>query len=154
MFLGVESVVMFSIGSECDVSVCVMRGEGLVYSVHGLMLTGSAPGYYMMVAQTSPDKVDEVVSRLRRNVEKAKAGEFTDEEFRIAKEMLISMHAQTGTTVSDLASTQSLDELYGFGYDDDKNFDARYEAVTMEQVKAVAKKFLSQNSIQVTTSNK
>ena len=131
-----------------------LRGEGLVYSVHGLMLTGSAPGYYMMVAQTSPDKVDEVVSRLRKNVEKAKAGQFTEEEFRIAKEMLIAMHAQTGTTIGDLASTQALDELYGFGYDDDKNFDARYEAVTMEQVKAVAKKYLSQNSIQVTTSNK
>ena len=131
-----------------------LRGEGRVYSVHGLMLTGSAPGYYMMVAQTSPDKVDEVVSRLRKNVEKAKAGQFTEEEFRIAKEMLIAMHAQTGTTIGDLASTQALDELYGFGYDDDKNFDARYEAVTMEQVKAVAKKYLSQNSIQVTTSNK
>lgn len=129
-----------------------LRGEGLVYAVHGITLSGPAPGYMVFFAQTSPDKVEEVTQRLFQNVEKAKTGEITEEEFRVAKEMILAMHAQSNTTVGEQATVQGLDELYGFGYDYDQTFDTRYESVTLEEVVAVAKKYFT-NHLLVTTSN-
>jgi zinc protease len=38
--------------------------------------------------------------------------------------------------------TTALDELYGLGYTNSENEDARYAVVTPEQVRAVAQKYL------------
>ena len=51
-----------------------LRGEGLVYFVHAFQMTGPAPGYFDIIAQTRPDKLDEVVRRIEQNVERAKEG--------------------------------------------------------------------------------
>ncbi|MDO4575630.1 MAG: pitrilysin family protein [Planctomycetia bacterium] len=130
-----------------------LRGEGLVYSVFGSLLSGAVPGYNVFMAQTSPDKVAEVKKRLFAAVEKAKAGEITEEEFQNAKQKLIASHAQDNTTVSEQAKVQGLDELYGLGYDHDKTFEARYEEVTLEKVRAVARKYFT-TYVLVSTSNR
>jgi len=81
-----------------------------------------------------PDKADEVVRRIRANVDRARAGEITPEEFERAKQMIIAMHAQENTTIAAQARQAALDELYGLGYDYDQRFDERIGAVTLEQV--------------------
>jgi len=130
-----------------------LRGEGLVYAVHCVSRTGIAPGYMIFIAQTSPDGVDEVVERLLKNVEKAVAGQITEEELETAKQKLMALNAQSDTTIGEQASVQGLNELYGFGVDYEKSYDARVESITMEDVLAVAKKYLTRPYLQVTTSN-
>ncbi|MEK6237183.1 MAG: insulinase family protein, partial [Planctomycetales bacterium] len=61
-----------------------LRGEGRVYFVHAFQITGPAPGYFAILAQTQPETVGEVVGRIQKNLEKAKAGKITDEEFDTA----------------------------------------------------------------------
>ncbi len=129
-----------------------LRGAGLVYFVHAFPITGPAPGYFAVLSQTQPDRVDEVVQRIQKNLARATQGQIDDDEFQTAVQMVLSLHAQEKTTVSEQARQAALDELYGLGYDYDKSFDARIGAVTREQVIAVAKKYLSGNYIQVTTS--
>jgi len=41
----------------------------------------------------------------------------------------------------------ALDELYGLGYAHSETEDALYEAVTLDQVKAVAEKYLKPNAL-------
>jgi len=118
-----------------------LRGAGLVYGVHALQLTGPAPGYFVIMAQTRPETLAEVVQRVLKNVEKARQGEITEEEFERAKELLISYHAQQNITIAAQATQAALDELYGLGYDYDKKFDERVKAVTLEDVKRVASKY-------------
>ncbi|MEJ5341305.1 MAG: insulinase family protein, partial [Thermogutta sp.] len=118
-----------------------LRGAGLVYGVHAFQLTGPAPGYFVIMAQTRPETLAEVVQRVLKNVEKAKQGEITEEEFERAKELLISYHAQQNITIAAQATQAALDELYGLGYDYDKKFDDRVKAVTLEDVKRVARKY-------------
>lgn len=118
-----------------------LRGAGLVYGVHALQITGPAPGFFVIIAQTRPESLGEVVARIQDKVEKAKRGDFTEEEFERAKELLISYHAQQNLTVASQAMQAALDELYGLGYDYDKGFDERVKAVTLEDVKRVAKKY-------------
>ncbi len=129
-----------------------LRGAGLVYFVHALQMTGPAAGYFVVLSQTQPDKIDEVVQRIRKNLGRAMEGQFDDEEFHRSKEMILALHAQQNTTISSQAQQAALDELYGLGFDYDKTFDGRISAVTREDVIRVAKKYLSGNSVLITSS--
>jgi zinc protease len=128
-----------------------LRGAGLVYFVHAFPMSGPAPGYFVTMAQTQPDKVEEVVQRILKNVARAKAGQISSEEFKVAQQMIVALHAQENTTIADQARLAALDELYGLGYDYDRQFDARIEAVTLDDVVHVARKYLN-HYLQVTTS--
>lgn len=118
-----------------------LRGEGLVYFVHAFQITGPAPGYFAILSQTDPLKTGEVTERIRKNIARAKAGDFTDEEIETAIEMITSLHAQDNTTIGSQASQAALDELYGLGYTYDKGFDKRIQAVTREAMVRAANKY-------------
>lgn len=128
-----------------------LRGEGLVYSVHAMQMTGPVPGYFDIIAQTEPKKLDEVVKRIEKNVERAKQGRIDDEEFQTAVQRVIAYNAQENTTIGEQAMQAALDEFYGLGYDYHKSFDARIKAVTLKEVVEVANKYLG-NHVLVTSS--
>jgi zinc protease len=128
-----------------------LRGEGLVYNVEATIASGPAPGFFVILAQTQPDKVDEVVARIRASVARAKAGRIDGDEFALAKQRVVALHAQEHTTIAGQAQEAAPNALYGLGYDYDKTFDARIQAVTLAEVIAVARKYL-ENSVLVSTS--
>jgi zinc protease len=130
-----------------------LRGAGLVYMVHAFQMTGPAPGYFVVLAQTDPTRLQEVIERIWRNLERAKAGDITEEEFQTAKEMVLNLRAQEKTTLAAQAQQAALDELFGLGYDYDKRFDAIIEAVRLEEVIRAARECFSQNYVLVTTSS-
>ena len=80
-----------------------LRGEGLVYFVHAFQISGPSPGYFSILSQTRPDKIDEVVERIKKNVARAKAGRISKEEFDTAVQMVLSLHAQDNTTIGEQA---------------------------------------------------
>jgi len=129
-----------------------LRGEGLVYFVHAIQITGPVPGYFTVLSQTQPEKIDEVVERIQKNITRARQGKITEEEFRTAVRMVTSLHAQENTTIGAQAGQAALDDLYGLGYNYDKTFDERIEAVTLDDVIRVAKKYLGGNYVLVTSS--
>lgn len=129
-----------------------LRGAGLVYMVHAFQMTGPAPGYFVIVAQTDPARLEEVVRRIWRNIDRAKSGEITEEEVATAKQMIVNLRAQEKTTLAAQAAQAALDELFGLGHDYDRTFDSRIEAVTREAVIEVARQVFSQNYVLVTTS--
>ena len=129
-----------------------LRGAGLVYWVHAMPLSGPAPGYFLAMAQTHPGKVDEVVERIERNFQRARRGEISEEEFATAVEMVLALHAQENTTISEQARQAALDELYGLGYDNDTRFPERIKAVRREDLARVANKYLNHAIILTMTS--
>ena len=52
---------------------------------------------------------------------------------------MTALHAQENTTIAEQAQQAALDELYGLGYDYHKAFDARIQAVKLEDVVAAAR---------------
>jgi zinc protease len=128
-----------------------LRGAGLVYFVEAFCLTGPAPGFFVVVTQTDPPHIAEVITRIEKNLDKVKAGGFSPAEFHTAVQMILAMHAQSDTTIAGQARRDALDELYGLGYDYDKGFDARIEAVTPEEVTRVSRTYLTEH-ILVTSS--
>ncbi|HOP75852.1 MAG TPA: hypothetical protein PLD05_00080, partial [Thermogutta sp.] len=62
-------------------------------------------------------------------------------EFLRAKELLVAYHAQKNTTIEEQAQQAILDELYGLGFDYDRGFETRIQAITLDDVKRVAREY-------------
>jgi len=128
-----------------------LRGKGLVYVVHAYNFHGlRSPGYMGIYALTRPEKVDEAVSILDRNIARARRERVPTDEFERAKKMAITVELLGRQTNQSLATTAALDELYGLGYDFSDSFAERMRAVTREEVLRVAKKYLNRRVLVIT----
>jgi len=73
----------------------------------------------------------------------------TAEELKRAKAKIIGQKKIARADLGNLASTSALDELYGLGYERADFDDAKYEAVTLDQAKAAAQKYLKPEALVV-----
>ena len=71
----------------------------------------------------------------------------TPEELKRAKAKVIGQRKIARQDLGSFAMTTALDELYGLGYAHTDKEDALYEAVTLDQVKAVARKYLTADAL-------
>jgi zinc protease len=150
-----------------DVLDCVMSGaslpggwlhhelrEGtrdLVYEVHGMDFVGLAPGYFGAYAGCQPEKVNEVYRIIHQQFEKAVAGDITETELERAKGILITTEHLQNRTVAQVAMRVALDELYGLGYTAYEKYDERVRAVTLDEIRRVAREFLNRAIVTVVT---
>jgi len=120
----------------------VREQMGLAYYVGAQHFPGVAPGYFAFYTGTMPEKVDLVEKELLREAELLCAEGLTEAELKRAKSKIIGQKKISRQDLGHLASTTALDELYGLGYRHIDAEDALYEAVTLDQVKAAAIKYL------------
>jgi zinc protease len=115
---------------------------GLAYYVGAQNVVGLVPGYFAFYAGTTPEQAGLVETELLNEVELLRSEGLTPEELKRAKAKVIGQRKIARQDVGSLAMTNALDELYGLGYAHLDREDALYEAVTLDQVKAVAQKYL------------
>ncbi|MBW8864083.1 MAG: insulinase family protein, partial [Verrucomicrobia bacterium] len=119
---------------------------GLAYYVGAQNLCGVAPGYFAFYTGTEPAKAELVEQELLKEAELLRTEGLTAEELKRAKAKIIGQKKISRADLGHLASTSALDALYGLGYDRSAADDAKYEAVTLEQIKTVAQKYLKPES--------
>ncbi len=124
---------------------------GLAYYVGAQNFIGLAPGYFAFYAGTMPEKAELVERELLAEAELLRAEGLTAEELKRAKAKVIGQKKISRQDLGALAMTTALDELYGLGYAYSDTEDALYEAVTLEQVKHVANKYLKADALVVAT---
>jgi zinc protease len=122
---------------------------GLAYYVGAQNLAGLVPGYFAFYTGTEPSKVEQVEKELLREAGLLRDEGLTAEELHRAKAKIIGQKKIARQELGHLASTTALDELYGLGYQRAELEDAKYEAVTREQIKAVAQKYLRPDALVV-----
>ncbi len=122
---------------------------GLAYYVGAQNMTGLAPGYFVFYTGTEPAKVAQVESELLKEAELLRTEGLTAEELKRAKAKIIGQKKIARQDLGSLASLTILDELYGLGYQRTEVDDAKYEALTLEQIKAVAQKYLKPDAFVV-----
>jgi zinc protease len=115
---------------------------GLAYYVGAQHFPGLVPGYFAFYAGTEPTKVAQVESEFLKEAELLRTEGLTAEELKRGKAKIIGSKKISRQDLGSLASLTSLDELYGLGYKRTELDDAKFEAVTLQQVKAVAQKYL------------
>ncbi|HTI97769.1 MAG TPA: pitrilysin family protein [Dongiaceae bacterium] len=115
---------------------------GLAYYVGAQHLPGLVPGYFAFYAGTEPDKVALVESEMLQEAALLCTEGLTAEELQRAKAKVIGQKKIARQELGGLAMNMALDELYGLGYGHTDTEDAKYAAVTLEQIKATAQKYL------------
>jgi zinc protease len=115
---------------------------GLAYYVGAQNFPGLAPGYFAFYVGTAPEKVELVEKEILHEAELLRAEGLTPEELKRAKAKVIGQRKIARQDLGGLAMTTALDELYGLGYAHSETDDARYEAVTLKEIKSAAQKYL------------
>ena len=115
---------------------------GLAYYVGAQNFLGLSPGYFAFYVGTEPSKIELVRRELLEEARLLREEGLTAEELKRAKAKLIGQKKIARQDLGGLASATALDELYGLGFDHSDRDDARYEAVTLAQIKSVAQKYL------------
>jgi zinc protease len=124
---------------------------GLAYYVGAQNFLGLAPGYFAFYVGTDPAQVDLVERELLKEAEELRANGLTAEELKRAKAKVIGQKKIARQDLGGYAMSVALDELYGLGYRHIDTEDAHYEAVTLAQIQAAARKHLRPDSWVVAT---
>jgi zinc protease len=120
-----------------------LRSNQIVYVVHAYNQPGLDPGFFAIYAGTTPDKMETAMNIIREEIEKIRTELVSDEELERGKQMCISIQQIGLQTNSDQAFSMGLDELYGLGYDNLSHYEERINAITKEDIKRVANKYLT-----------
>ena len=124
---------------------------GLAYYVGAQNFLGLVPGYFAFYVGTAPDKVEQVEIELLREAELLRLEGLSEEELQRSKAKVIGQKKIAQQDLGGLALTASLDELFGLGYRHADQDDTRYEAVTREQIQAVARKYLTPDALVISS---
>ena len=114
----------------------------LAYYVGAQNFIGLAPGYFAFYAGTMPEKADLVEAEMLAEAESLRAEGLTREELDRVKAKVIGQQKIARQDVGSLAMAAALDELYGLGYAHADTEEALFRAVTLEQVRTAAWKYL------------
>ena len=119
----------------------IRENMGLAYFVGSSQLLGLVPGPFAFYLGTSPQKLEAVRTELLDEIGQLARNGLSAEELARAKEKAIGQQAIRNQSQDALAYSCALDELYGVGYDYYKSERAQLEAVTLEQVREVGRKY-------------
>jgi len=122
---------------------------GLAYYVGAQNFSGVAPGYFAFYTGTEPSKAELVEKELLKEAELLRTEGLSSEELKRAKAKIVGQKKISRQDLGNLASLTALDELYGLGFQHAEHDDAKFEAVTLEQIKAVAQKYLKPDAFVV-----
>ena len=126
---------------------------GLAYYVGAQNFLGLAPGYFAFYVGTAPEKAAQVEKELLREAELLRQDGLTAEELKRAKAKIIGQKKIARQELGGLALATALDELYGLGYGHADSEDALYEAVTLEDIKAAAQKYLRKDALVISVAS-
>jgi len=122
---------------------------GLAYYVGAQNFLGLVPGYFAFYAGTEPEHAAGVERELLQEAAALRREGLTDEELKRSKAKVIGQKKIARQDLGSFAMTTALDELFGLGYQNIDLEDAKYEAVTLDQVKVVAQKYLRADALVV-----
>jgi zinc protease len=122
---------------------------GLAYYCGAQNFAGLVPGYFAFYTGTEPSKAELVEQELLKEAGLLRTEGLTAEELKRAKAKVVGQKKIHRQDLGNLASLTALDELYGLGYQHSEVDDAKYEAVTLDQIKAAAQKYLKADAFVV-----
>ncbi len=115
---------------------------GLAYYVGAQNFLGLTPGYFAFYVGTEPDKVALCEKEMLSEAALLRNEGLTAEELKRAKAKVVGQKKIARQDLGGYALASALDELYGLGFAYSDGDDAKYEAVTLEDIRRITKKYL------------
>ncbi len=119
---------------------------GLAYYVGAQNFEGLVPGFFAFYAGTAPEKAAQVELELFAEAAALREHGLSEAELKRAKSKVVGQKKISRQELGAFAMETALDELYGLGHANTDDEIARFEAVTLEQVREVARKYLRPDS--------
>ncbi|HZA49872.1 MAG TPA: pitrilysin family protein, partial [Myxococcaceae bacterium] len=116
--------------------------RSLAYSVSSLAIEGVDPGYVAVYMGTSPEKVDEALAGIRRELALLREERVSDDELLRAKRHLVGTHEIGLQRNGARAALLALDHLYGLGTEPFQRYADEIFAVTASDVQEVARRVI------------
>jgi zinc protease len=129
-----------------------LRGQELVYFVHGMAIPGIETGAYVIYAGTAPEQVEAVRQEIEKILSDIAINGPSDEEIALARHMTVIDHQIGLQTNSSLAQSIALDIIYGLGAEHWETYPERINAVDAQQIRELAAELLNlERSVTVVT---
>lgn len=120
--------------------------ESLAYSVTSFSRSAMDPGYIGVYIGTSPEKEEQAIKSIKRELKRITEEPVTKKELERAKKNLIGGYEIGLQKYSAQAADMAFNERYGLGYDEFKRYTEEISKVTASDVQSVAKKYLKLNA--------
>jgi zinc protease len=120
---------------------------GLAYFVGSSHMSGLARGMFAFYLGTAPEKLADVKAALHDEIAKLAQDGLTPEELARSKEKSIGQQEIRNQSNGAFAFQAALNELYGLGHSYHLVQRREIEALTLDQVRAVARKYFTQPAI-------
>lgn len=121
---------------------------GLAYFVGTSHMAGLAPGPFVFYLGTDPLKLNAVKAELLEEIRQLAEEGLSEAELARAKEKFLGQQEMRQQSNDGFAFNSALDELYGLGFAHHETMSREIAAVTLEEVKAVARRrFLDQPAV-------
>jgi len=117
-------------------------GQGLAYRLGAFSQEGIEPGQFVIHVATAPDKVQAVLEGIAAHLAALRDDRVGAHELRRVQRYAIGTHQIALQRKATLASCMAFDELYGLGYAAYRRYADEVSAVTAEQLRAVARRYL------------
>ncbi|MCX5693362.1 MAG: pitrilysin family protein [Candidatus Omnitrophica bacterium] len=127
----------------------IREEKGLTYAVGAFNVLGVDPGYVAIYALTSKGNIERVKQGLFKELDLLARNGIKKDEIEKSKNYLKAMRKVEMQTNSSFIFNAAMDELYGLGYDNYKNFDKNIDSVTIEDVRQAAKRVFTLNKCAV-----
>jgi len=131
--------------------VRIRENLGLAYYVGAQHFLGLQPGYFALYAGTTPEKLAVVEEEMLKEVSLLRESGLAEEEIKRAKAKLLGQKKIARQDLGGYAVATALDELYGLGYQNCDQEDALYEAVTLNEVQEVIRRYLDPSKCVIST---
>ena len=122
-----------------------LREEQLVYDANAYDAPGLESGMFVVYAASTPQNRPRARAIIEEELERARQSGFTPQELERAKTMCIASQAIELQRPDQQARDFASNELFGLGLTGSSSYASKINAVTNEQVRAVAQKYLDQN---------
>ncbi len=116
--------------------------QSLAYSLSAFSMAGLDTGSFGVYIGTSPDKRDEVLKALWKELYLVLEQPVTAKELTRAQNVLISNHKLHLQTHGEQAMAMGLNETYGLGQDYGLYYEEEIQKVTPEKVMEIARKYI------------
>jgi zinc protease len=117
----------------------VREEQGLAYFVRSGRILAMTEGMFFFVAGTSPSGYQQVVSELCKEVDRAREGGISEEELRRSQVRLKAGRRMSMQTNSACSIQAALNAIYKLPVNDWRNYDAKIDAITLEDLQRFAR---------------
>ncbi len=116
--------------------------KGLVYSVYSYFASSAHAGHWRLVLQTKNESANEAIAEALREVRRIQKEGVSAEELRAAKDFITGNFATRFGSSSRIANYMLAVELLGFSPGYAEEYLQKIRAVTKEQIRAAAGKYI------------